>query len=152
MYSLIFMVCFNIFYCHVHSSKKTLSVLMKMFLWRWYCRWLRLPEGSVSVLHPQDFISQQGSHEQGANIHKIWLKFLLVRENITPSRPSSSTQSTWLSSGSLLYAKFSPNLCEKGSSPLAAWSLAEESVDQKWFREVGVCLVFWGCRGTAHQR
>lgn len=146
MYSLIFMVCFNIFYCYVHSSKQTLSVLMKMFLWRWYCRWLRLPEGSVSVLHSQHFISQQG-----VNIHKILLKFLLVRENITPSGPSSSTQRTWLSSGSLLCAKCSPNLCEKGSPPLVAWSLAEESVDQKWFGEVGVCPVFWGCKGKAHQ-
>lgn len=52
----------------------------------------------VSSSPTTDFLSQQSSLEKGVNIQKILLKFLLTRENITPS----STQRTWLSSGSLL--------------------------------------------------
>lgn len=50
--------------------------------------------GKCVCSSPTAFLSQQGSHEQGVYIQKVLLKFLLIRKNITPSRPSSSTQRT----------------------------------------------------------
>lgn len=35
--------------------------------------------------------------------------------------------------------------------PACHWSLAEQSVVLKLFGEVGVCPVFWDCRGKEHQ-